>query len=106
MHAQQLNLLKTNRSEIEILEQTAKSPVNGEEMKVIVHEGIKIDVCMSSNYIWFDHGELEALFKKKNRNVQFEPNKTFNVFDALDSLHLAEFIGELLGSIFEGASSW
>jgi Zn-finger nucleic acid-binding protein len=96
---------KTKRSEIEILEETTKSPLNGETMKVIDHEGIKIDICLSSNYIWFDHGELEALFKKKNKKMKLGSNQPFNVFDALDALHLAEFIGELLGSVFDGASN-
>lgn len=94
---------KTERSEIEILEETAKSPVNGEKMKVIDYDGIKIDICLESKYIWFDHGELEALFRKKNKKEKLESDQSFNVFDALDALHLAEFVGEVFESVFENA---
>jgi Zn-finger nucleic acid-binding protein len=94
---------KTKRSEIEILEETAKSPVNGETMKVIEYDGIIIDICLESKYIWFDHGELEALFRKKNKKQEHGDDQSFNVFDALDALHLAEFVGEIFESVFENA---
>lgn len=95
----------TSRTVVEVLEQTARSPVNGERMKVIEHEGIKIDICLSSNFIWFDYGELEELFRNKNKNFKLGSKQPFNVFDALDVLHLADFISELLGSVFEGATN-
>ncbi|MGJ8641532.1 MAG: zf-TFIIB domain-containing protein [Opitutaceae bacterium] len=95
---------KTKRTEIEILEATATSPVNGETMKVINHDGIKIDVCLSSNYIWFDHGELEALFKKKNKQKKPDSDQSFNIFDAIDAIDISDFVSDLLGSVFDNAS--
>lgn len=96
---------KTQRSVIQILEEKAESPVNGDKMKVIDHDGIKIDVCLASNYLWLDHGELEALFKKRNIKTKLGSSQPFNVFDAVDALDLAEFVSELLKSVFDGASN-
>lgn len=74
-------------------------------MKVIDDGGIKIDVCLSSNYIWFDHGELEALFKKKIKETKFGSEQPFNVLNAIDTIQFIEIVGELLESVFDGASN-
>jgi len=96
---------QTKRSQIQVLEEKAISPVNGELMQVIDHDGIKIDVCMTSNFIWLDYGEIEELFRKKGKEFKLGSKEPANVFDAIDAIHLADFLSELIECIWDGASN-
>jgi len=80
--------------DIKIVEGAAKSPVNGEKMKVIRVNGVKIDVCVASNYIWFDQGELEQVLKKERTSRESISGKP--PIKIWDTWYNIDFFGTLI----------
>ena len=63
---------KSQRFHVQFEEGKTLSPYNGKRMRVADYKGVKIDVCPSSNYIWFDHGEFELLRETLRRETKAE----------------------------------
>jgi Zn-finger nucleic acid-binding protein len=81
------------KEKIKIIEGTAVSPITGEFMKVIDYGGLKIDLCVSSNHIWLDSGELDTSFRKhlKFKKKSLGQSSDLMKFLVLDSVIEATF---------------
>lgn len=95
---------ETKRSHIKISEETAISPIDGAVMRVLDYDGVKIDICMSSNFLWLDYGELETLFRKKNKDQKLGSKESFNILDAIDAVQFTEVLAEVVSSVLSGAA--
>ena len=82
-------------------------PREGKAMRVIVHEGVELDMCPACRSVWLDPGEyakIAAMRKKTRLDVDpvqagYDGDLTAGDF-AFDGV--LEFVGEAVGALFDG----
>ncbi len=73
------------------------SPISGELMEAIVFQGVTIDLCRMSGYIWLDCGELETIREQLVAKIQ--PAEKIKTDEG--SVDLAEIAVEAADGLFE-----
>ena len=90
-------------------------PRDGAPMRLLQYRGVEIDVCIACRSVWLDAGEhakVRAIVRREQRELGLDRAASFKdgahaggsdvgVEDAID---VVGFIGEALGSIFDGIS--
>ena len=82
-------------------------PEDGGGLKVVMHQGVELDVCAACGSIWFDRGELEKILRltaAKRGSALSAPgdSKALDVaLSVVDGVSLADAAGELISAVFE-----
>jgi hypothetical protein len=79
-----------------------KCPRDKTRLKEISTDGIKVSVCPCCRRRLIHQDQIESIKAKTKFNY---PNTRRTSLEVLDVMHLADFVGELLGSVFDGASN-
>lgn len=101
---------------------TLRCPIDATPRRILIHDGVEIDLCPDCGGVWLDPGELEAIARRRPRRNNREERHSGNDVhlgggashapgsDALDAAtesggllgDVVDFVGNALGSLFDG----